>query len=296
MVRHADPQIAEQTAFRVGAVLFESTRILFRHLVYFGVMTGAFGALHKAVVAVSGLLLPYSQVVGIDWLFIPLPDSLAVTLSPPIGLALTYRAIVFGLVPVFAMTVFIVASTHVMQEHGLQPVASVRAALRRLPSLMAIWLVLLIVLVLVWVPPEVAMAMRAPRTLFWIVPLCLIATFAIGAYGGPVVGAIAVEGLGPLRGLKRGFHIGRGARWRTVGILVVFCLVVLGGMFVFGALMPVVTRRISVELNRELWFAINLAFLGTAFCWISIVMAVGYLRLRQDKEGIPLPKLAAVFD
>jgi len=296
MANLADQRSGGRPAYRVGAVLVESTRILVRYLAYFAIMAVAFGALHVAVAGMAGRAWPYGLIVEVNRLYYPLAGGMEAMFGPRIVLALAYQAIAFGLVPILAMTVFALSAAQVLQEHRFRPIAAVRAALVRLPALMVVWLALLVVLVLVWIPPPAAMAVRASRVLFWAVPLCLIVTFAIAVYGWPVVGAMTVEGLGPIRGLKRGVRLGRRTRWRTVGLLSVLCLVVVGGLAVLGPLAPLMMRWVPTEFRSNLWSVLSLAFTGTFSCWVSVVLAVGYLRLRRDKEGIPVGELATVFD
>lgn len=239
---------ALQSGFRIGDVLSRSVAIYSRNLVPL-VLVGAAGS------------VPY--------LLIQTAAAFHLTAAFTEGSILLLGFLLgFAVVPLLHGTMYIIVFTVLNGETVYLKEVLGRALRSYFPLLggfFLIWIVSTLGLVLLLVPG-----------------FMLMISFSVtGA-------ACAIEQLGPLESMKRSRQLVEGARWKILGLLILF--------IVAAALVGFVNILIIRLLGQPLfllWKFVQGAF-STSF--FVVVVAVTYYDLRSATEPVGARRMAAVFD
>src|SRR5262245_8353684 len=237
-----------QGDFRVGAVINRSFSVLSRHFLTFFIIS---------LIAVSPLLLlrQGSATAATD------PAQALITLG--LGFVLLM------VLSMFSSAIILHGAFQDMRKRPLNPLESLKVALRRLLPLILLALLqsvlMLLGLILLIVPGVILYIM-------WLV------SFA----------ACVVERTGPWRSMRRSQELTKGHRWKVFGLLLLVLLLSL-----ISPLLQLVLNATAGEtaalIGNAIWTAI-----GSAFS--SVLLAVTYHDLRVAKEGIDIEQIASVFD
>ena len=169
----------------------------------------------------------------------------------------------------------VVAASYVGESLGPGP--ALRASLRRFLSLFAAWVLVHIAEVF--------------GVILLIIPgLLFMSMFLMTA---PV---IVLEGLGPIAGMRRSSRLGKGRRWRIIGIAVLTGLVV----SIIGAVVSVPFEAGAIALGATWgWILVFIGGLASSMITLSLTAIIAtliYFDGRIRKEGFDLQVLARGLD
>jgi hypothetical protein len=106
--------------------------------------------------------------------------------------------------------------------------------------------------------------------------------------------AAVAERLGPFEALSRSAHLTSGRRWGIFGMLFLIGVVQIGLMAAWIA--PMFTSDDVDFASMETSLTVVVVMVGVFYMFTSIVEAVSYALLRQDKDGVSHAELAKVFE
>lgn len=266
----------------VGRVLGRTFRVWARNLLPFTVLAGlAFSPLFLYVG--KRLVLP-------AWRGRPGGVEAAIDVLPALLLG--------GPLLVFVAAGFLAHGT-VQSLRGRRPsfAASLMVALRRLPALVAI-VVLLAVALFLWTIPG-SVAMRIVGGMYWEdfrSALALGMVFAVATLVPPLlsvvrlsvaVPVVAVEGRNGFAAFERSRVLTKGSRWRVFAVFLVLVLIHGLGLTVLGYVLPAWEPR--------LWAELGYSTLVTG-ALLAVASAVVYEDRRVAKDGADPEDLARVFE
>jgi hypothetical protein len=288
--------------FRIGHVFSQSWSVLSQNIFKICVVTG------PAVLPL--LLIPLALPANIGG---PLGGPVAVGPSG-INLSAINPFAFFGsmaVVLVILMVVFNLSEAMVlyiavehMRRKPVNLIDGLKVALGRFFPLIGI--ILLIMLALFGVVFLVGIVAGAFAALPGLVPailtpilvlLSLVPYFTLIIMWSVARPACVVEGLGPLRSLRRSRELTRGHRWKILGLILLTLLCLLVVLVIVGIVFGVATVLggaviFAAPLMRYISLILNAILL--AFFWILI--AVTYRDLRVAREGIDTDQIATVFE
>jgi hypothetical protein len=146
----------------------------------------------------------------------------------------------------------------------------VPGALRRLPALVGLFLLISICLLL-------------GAILLLIPALIVLCIYAVAAP------ACAVEGLGPIRSMARSAFLTKGNRWRIFGLVLLLYV----GLALISEPIAFLARHFG---GRLAGIIVTMPVEGVAGGFSAVAIGVLYAQLRAAREGVAGERIAGVFD
>jgi hypothetical protein len=263
--------------FTAGGVFFTSIRVLIRNLAPFGIITALIGIPYIVMVAAGFAPSPFQYRMSGTQFGISMPGI--VFNSTPLG-------VVLGLTYIVTQCAI---NYGTFQSLCGKKVAVGECLSRGLGGMVKVVLagILMFIVVGLVVAALVLLSFSVPATGFVILPATALGLFVLYVMWWVVVPVIVVEG-GFIGCFARSRKLTKGNRWGIVGLLlmafaaeIVLSLAIAGLGFAFGPMVGEV-------------FGMAVALISFAFA--GVLTAVGYYRLREEREGISTEDLARVFD
>jgi hypothetical protein len=221
----------------------------------------------------------------------------------PVDLGLSMRAAGVICLASFLLgeSIMFVSAIQVLQGRSIRLSDSFKLGLRRFPSLAGIGLFIFLILIFVFATflfilatlqglSDTSSAADNPSAALAL-SLAFVTLLTVFSVAMPIC---VIEGLGPLRSLRRGVTLTKGHRWKV--LLLVFLVIVIGAGFMammrilmstlLASSPPEIVGRVS-RINA-IWVALWLAF-------FAVALATSYHELRAAEGGNKRDQIAAVF-
>jgi len=125
--------------------------------------------------------------------------------------------------------------------------------------------------------------------------LLLLVLIVLSSFLLVTLPACVLEGLGPLKSIRRSVSLGKGQRWRLIAVQMILAAWFIGIDFIGTRLARTLSLQIGIPFDYLLWPAICLAWF-LFFTPLTLVICAAHRLMLRARDGIGVEELALVFE